>query len=560
MSCFSAGVGNRRGFRYSWVYWLVILACSVPFVSNANLVLFQSSDQHSELPNLENFIRTTSYLRARFQADRQASADQVIYLFNGDLAGASAWTERDQGSFMYYLVSELGQEFPVMLNLGNHEGFDWRNAKGNSTFHRQTAEVIERLRDAQKGDTRLLTANVLPAHDSKNLFGSSRDIATPTGTRIRFVGLILKNLYEVSDYSAAHQPQVFERILDPYEVAKKELEQAAREGIQSIIFFCHDGFHNTVAWVEKLLRWKKTQNGPIQHLRIPVVFAAHDHVPAYTQTKLDNTTFVIDSGTQFAMDMVELDDGAELVSFKHVSVEEQKGYHDFDELTPSERRILQQTAPLYQELKVRNQTVLAQISAFPEIRSDFKKGRTELGTRISNALVQWGRDVLAKEPNPSVLGIVSFYNSSSWRRNVGFEKGPFTRADALSLYPMPGEPSLWLLKGEQIQHLFQTLRTYGEKEQTMYTPQLPSHLREVKERTLEMLNGAGKWEPLQKDGLYVLALDAWLSRNGFLIPEIDTLFKTEKSLSHESYSIHDFLVHYFPAQLTVQGSCLATLR
>jgi len=124
----------------------------------------------------------------------------VLYLFNGDVAGPSSWTVLDQGYFSYEVVAMLAAHYPLVLNMGNHEGLDFVTRNQNQFFLDQVKKFFRKINRLTGGNFRITTANLDLTKKGKGLFKPYQDITMPNGKTLRVVGLVLEDLFKYSTY------------------------------------------------------------------------------------------------------------------------------------------------------------------------------------------------------------------------------------------------------------------------------------------------------------------------------------------------------------------------
>lgn len=514
---------------------LALLLVSVN-LAHADILIFQSSDNHSEYPSIPNYLASTSALAAQFQTQNPQAP--VLHLVNGDLAGVSAWTDIDHGMLSYRLFTELSRQYNVVLNLGNHEAFDYLGETGNSLFKKQIQEYIRRTQKT------LVTANVEPGIDGLSLFKSYHDFSSPTGAKIRVVGLVLSDYFRYSSYSLSAHTQILKRINPILEEAKRQLEKAATEQTDVVIFQCHEAFELVTEMVHDLLEWKKTQP-QLAKVGVPVVFAAHDH--QVQQGKIDDT-FIFDSGSTFEFTQVVLDDNGHVKQAKHFDLKAQKAFAGYSQLSEGETKALKMTQAVIRKIsKLNNKVLETGIVGFSETRTDLKTARHPLGMKLSDMMVDWARDTLAAEKSIAVKDVISFYNSGTYRKVTPISAGDLTLGMLKEMYPLQGEPQLFIMPGARIQQMFKTLREYGVV-QKQFTPQLPSHIKEGKNFEL-LISDKGNWVSLDPTSEYAIALEPWLGTNGFKIADPAWDLLTAKRVEPQIREQLQIFIKYLPRHL-----------
>jgi 2',3'-cyclic-nucleotide 2'-phosphodiesterase (5'-nucleotidase family) len=407
----------------------------------ADILIFQSSDNHSEYGEIPNYVKSTSALARQFQAANPGAP--VLHLVNGDLAGPSQWTNFEKGALNYYVLAQLGRHYPVVLNLGNHEAFDFIGETGNSLFRQQLLRYKKRTGGVVRN------ANVEPGAAGSDLFEPFEDLVSPSGKKIRVVGLVLDQLFSYSTYSTTAPTQIINRVIPMLEEAKAQLRRAAVDGVPTVIFQCHEAFLITQEMLQRLLEWKATQP-ELAGVDVPTVFAAHDHEVHNGKV---GETMLIDSGSIYEYTQVVLDDDGRVKSFEHMSRARQKEFAANNDLLPGEKLAVRATEKVLTAVMKLNAGVIASpIAEFTETRTELKQARQPLGIKLASAMVDWARDVLKAE-GTQVAGVLAMYNSGTYRGTKPVAAGDLTLGQLKQMYPFPGKAVLVLVPGSRAQEM-----------------------------------------------------------------------------------------------------------
>ncbi len=192
--------------------------------------------------------------------------------------------------------------------------------------------------------------------------------------------------------------------------------------------------------------------------------------------------------------------------------------------------------------KGRPDKVLGETKGFAVTKSLMRAGREELGTLIAEVLVQHGMTV--EPPIGSgivVLGDVAFFNSSSFRKDDPTPPGLLTSMTLAEWAPFSNRPvGVFFLSGAELEGLFFSLRHYFAQ-RNLYSPQINASVREVfpnKTATvreigerLQMKSSAGRWDDINRSGIYRVTMDPWLANNDYKLPVWDETLKRSESMN-----------------------------
>lgn len=481
--------------------------------AHGQTLIVEFSDAHSAYDRLPNFLRTVNESIREFRA--QHPQGQAVILVNGDYSGLSAWTN-EEGWLGIKALEHLLRQAPVLFVLGNHDAFDWSdNTRGNELVARQ----LTRLHQV---GVKVLGANIEFGDSTRNLTSEHFDLHA-NGKTLRFAALGLENFFVKSNWVNDPKHPIVNRMLDTDRTLAQTWDRAALEGVNSLVFFQHDGYREVAERVRKLATHRKGRVGP----QLPVVFAAHDHELA--RIKVEGTE-IVDSRSNFDMSTVLLDQDLKFQKSEFYDQARQQEVasraHRADE---GMERFIRSTENLVAKTQRQSGEVLADLGGFDDYKLTLKDGRRPLGTALAESLRAWGQEEAAKL-GKSRLPVVAMYNSSSYRRDDPVRPGSLTRGDVRGFYPFPGEIMMFETTLEEAQKLFADLRQWRLAQDGKYTPQLSENLTEGEALTL-ILKRNGR----AKNTRVLLVLDSWLSRNGYAIESFDIFLKAHAPIAGHAH-------------------------
>lgn len=525
--------------------FLFVLALFLAQVASANIRIYRSSDIHSDYDKTEGYVKTTAALTQEFLA--QDPKGTVVHLVNGDIAGMGDWTYHDRGGTTYKIFGDLAKDHRLIVNLGNHEAFDYRGQAGNDLFKKQVRDLIRIAKKTEKNaNFKITTANLDLTWIGKRLFKPYEDLTSNTGAKLRVVGLVLDDFYKYSAYDPNAKYQAFRNVTSMLDVAKEQILQSRADGIDAVILMFHEEYQLVTQLTAQILEWKKSQPD-LANLKIPVVVAAHDHLMKIVPV---GETTVIDSGSNFQFSMIDLDDNLNLKEVRQFDTKDQAAFMNFSVLTKNEKKAIER-AKKEKHLVLTDlaKIILGKTEGFSDTRVELKQGRRALGTKMAETLRDWAIQELSDQ-NILVKDVVAFWNSGTYRMNKAIPKGHITKLTTFQIYPSPFPSYIYVMKGAQVQRIFEALRRYGSSKNE-FTPQTSANLTESETHQLPMLETGSD---------YALALDSWLGVNGFELPEIEEIFKNSRKIETKEINILDVLEKYLPKHLESEELEVATSK
>ncbi len=541
-------------------FWLLILFAGIGVSwgrSEAHLLILESSDQHSSYDQIARFVREIYQQRRQFL--EKHPKDKVVLVINGDFSGLSEFAI-DDGNFNYEMLTRLAHDFELVVNIGNHEGFDWDGADGNRLFLAQNSKLVREISRVQEKPFFLTNANLPPGPEGTGLVRPFRDIPLAEGKSVRFVGLVLRDFFKRSNYGVGKTPRIFSgKVLDPVETSLAQLRNAQKDGVATVVLTAHDGYTNLSLDLEEIKKRIARESVPLSLL--PVAFAAHDHLRY--QGKVGDTV-LLDAGHGYSFHSVILNNEGEVVEVGHTAGSQ----HAL--LPPAfqnrrEEWIFRESRRLVERSQALHRRVLAQLPApIHETRRTLQAGRCRLGNALADSLVDWAKGELAKKRPGENYTVLAFYNSSSYRGETSIPSGSITGGTIWRAYPFRSIPRVALVRGSDIPQLFRSLRDYRLQTESnplrQYTPQLSSNLVEGEDGELFYKLGPIP-EALNPDQIYAVAMDGWLANNKYGVPKWNELKDRMEWLEHESVLQTEVLARHLPKRLIeISGSSQSCAR
>lgn len=502
------------------------------YCSLAQVLIIQSSDNHSKYQHIEDFVRSTEIIMQDFKMKHPTG--QIVFVFNGDYSGASKYTGQDLGDRGYQLLHRLAQDYPVLFTFGNHEAFDWINQGiADDLFHRQ-------MKQLHANGVTLLVRNAIAKPQTQKLFTKHFDLTMPQGTTLRFSGLTLEELLEKVNSRDKQVKEIYSVRSYQQELRDIIAESETSKGrIKHIVAF-HDSQKHT------LLAMNEAPEKIREH--IPLVFSAHDH-----QVHVDQVgkTTVIDSGSNFEFSTIELDTNGEIRShefFPHLRQQELILEANNGFIPVPSRRYLTAikgfiARPEFNQEKMR-QVKLPRIN---ESKLTLKQGRSLiLGNALADSLQESAKEVQRLKKLNEVAGVIAFFNSSSYRLDSIIPAGILDAGDIRDISPMANKVTVYRLSGKEVQRFYRSYRKFRQLER-VYSPQMSSNLREGERYQLRIFNAKGS-EQINENAKYLVALDHFSATNGYNIPEHEKILTTDKIIAESDQ--FEILKKYFPSKLS----------
>lgn len=513
-------------------------------LARAHALIIHFSDVHSAYDRFPDFIRAITVLRADYL--RRVPDGRTILLINGDFSGASSFS-RDRGNLGYAVLGELASDWEIVMNLGNHEAFDWPGVEGQELFLAQLRGLQARYERVRGQSFAITTANIVPTEISQNLFRTHHDISLSSGVQLRFIGITLRRFYAASGYDTSVSPQTVAQVLPSEETLQSALQRSIDEGVKHHIVMVHEGSRRVANIASSIVDWRdagalnRESRGELQ---LPLFFAAHDHVPA---ARMIGSSRVLDSGFGLQFHSLELDAQAEVVGSPvfyppHLQASLKPRFNRL--ATPAARKALELVERILPPILAENAQIVARTGGFIAEKATLTAGPALLGNALADALGMSAANLLATIDIAALTdseGVITFFNSSSYRLEAPLAPGELTYGNLIGLSPMPdGGIGVYRARGRDIQRLYRAIREARAREDR-FSPQINARTRESTNSNdplgLEYQEDNGQWHRLRRERFYVLVLDPWLSRNGYRIPGVDEFLQRHRNLIPETERI-----------------------
>jgi 2',3'-cyclic-nucleotide 2'-phosphodiesterase (5'-nucleotidase family) len=515
--------------------------------ARAQTMILEFSDSHSAYDRLPEFLHTFQEMREEYL--RREPKGQVVVIVNGDYAGLSQWST-ENGWIGIKALELMARVAPVLYVLGNHDAFDWSSPKDGNKL---AAAQLKRLHQV---GVKILGANVEFDSTTKDLISDHVDFKNSAGKTLRFAGLGLEAFFLKSNWEKDPKHPIVLQMTRSLPVMREVLKRASTDGVDGLVFFQHDG-HQDVGERLRALRLEQKQSGAaINAVKIPLMFAAHDHELVH---KVVEGVEVIDSRSNFDFTVAELDAKLDVKSTIFMDSEAQAKISKqrlartptiaADKATSSIDRFIGMVQKFVEKLRVKSREVVTETGGFDDYKLSLKNGPKPLGTALAESLRAWGQDE-SRKLGLGDIPVMALYNSSSYRVDTPVPSGPLTRGDIKSFYPFVGEVLMFQATAADVQRLFQDLRLWRIRDDGKYTPQISANLKEAKDYLLvDVRTGYPLLQnPQQK---IILVLDSWLSGNRYDISSFREFLATHPPLAGFS---HQKVLENYAAQVMPQFS------
>jgi len=274
--------------------------------AHSEILIIQSSDQHSSYSRWPHFLASVEILSRKFK--NKYPEGQVIIVINGDLSsqikfwskeekqkflnnkGRNLLAEKDKGTLSYELLADLARKHTVLYTFGNHDAFDWQDSQ----------LFLDQMNILKESGVHILAANVKFASNYQHLFQPFIDIQTSHNKTIRFMGFTLPNNSK-NNWAADHNaigPSVILNILNSNQLLKTIRAASKSPKVHSLVLSFHMGFNS----LQKIF-----SNAPPRDIKnIKLIISGHDHIPVAQKMKLKQS-LLIGAGAYFNFSTILLD-------------------------------------------------------------------------------------------------------------------------------------------------------------------------------------------------------------------------------------------------------------
>lgn len=551
-------------------------------------LIISFSDTHSDYPRLRLFLKAVEALATEFR--KKNPSGEVVFVGNGDLFGVSEWTY-EWGWLGVHALARLTQLGKVVINIGNHEGFDFGASLNGNRI------VLNQVRYLHSKGVHVLGANQVFSREFAGLvWGHIEDVQDsprghvdfaagdgPNRRTVRFLGLGLEEFESASSWDSSPQakPRVFLKFLDAADILRQSLSQAKEEGVNSVIPF----YHNDAEVAEESLIPVALPRQKGLRATVPLIIAGHDHLTvveghsspnASSARKIRPEAYLVDSGSAFTFISTTLKAGPQgVVQPKRPVIwneARQKALAQLAAKAPMTSRVSEAIAREIEKVEALHRVEVAQIEPPSEVKSDLRNGPLHLGTVMANALASWGESQLNAqtavdaETYKKVRAVVGLFNTTSFRRETPLNRS-VTQGDIVSIYPFYGDASVRMMTGSDLEKLAQAYREYRFQKYNDFSPHLSSNLRWSHDFSQIMVRderlGQRSYRAIQPFELYVVVLDDWLTSNRMQIDEAKTVLA--KNPPFALHNLRQVYSQYLPSSLertfraaVVSRSCAAS--
>lgn len=530
--------------------------------------LVQYTDAHSSTETIAQQLAAIDHL-GQIYLQRNPGGEFVVHVI-GDFTSINAYSDPNRGWQSYLGLRRLAERgYRVLFTPGNHDAFDWSgNVNGAQLFE-------EQMKALNQWGITVVVGNMTGMNDLLSSFVVPYVELPTLETKTLLFGLALPNFYNKANVDRDLAARVFTGI-ETYEESLARVEQQSLEQqAEKVILAAHDGHIRLAKKVEVLNHmFAEIPEGP----EVILGLAAHDHLVA---SYVHAGALILDGGSHGSFNYVELDQQGEILleTLAHISMEHpwrrllEDGRFEVGQFIENDVTV-QDVLGLpwwreYQELVHRQREVISQVIDQPvglllqeisEHRVHMRVGPTDLGTWFADAMALWAKDQL---PSEASAPIVAMMNSGSYAMESTLPAGVLTEGLLRQMYIFHNEVTLYALDGQTIEVMYLSLREfYSQSDQSRYSPQVNSLLRETETGQLEIQDTQGQWGPLEMDREYYVVLDGRLSehRSGqsYRIPEWLEALRGKEPLA--ALSQQELIVNYVPQVLESQGLLVRALE
>ncbi|MGE4233247.1 MAG: metallophosphoesterase [Bacteriovoracia bacterium] len=502
----------------------LVLFCFGTKPGYAKHLVFLVSDTHAAYENYEAFGAQISKKVTSFRKDNPTG--QVLFVFNGDIGGISTSGELDYGYLDFELITALSKSFDVVTSLGNHEGFDFNDIHPPQEIFLEQANKFTKITGRK-----ILSANLAPVAEAKHLFDPYQDHQWGK-TKLRIVGISLKTFFYESNYQFNSAFRVFENIDPPeyLDTLKTQIQMAANDGIDTVLFFIHDGGKRLESVWREFVDWKNS-DPVLSKIYTPLLGAGHLH----QKVNLDvQKTKIVEAGYEFDFAAITLDDDlkevieVEQFSPKNFSVSPKDSViAELADVVASAGKILSQGDA---ENAIEIAPPLIEILYHPSQKADFRKQK--VGHILATAIQEYAQRELEKDSgkfgSQTVVATLGFYNllSYGWGAKIDrlFEER-ITMGAVKSMLHFKSRIGMKVLKGSDVLATIAALRKYSLSSARPFLTPLFSYNFIERDNEYWVVGANKQLTRVEPEHLYLVAMDHYTYNNGYKIDELDEVYK-----------------------------------
>lgn len=468
--------------------------------------IVQWSDAHSTLATLPQQLKAMDGLAQSFYA-QHPSGEFIVFVI-GDFTSISPYSQVDKGQLSFEALRLLKERgYTVLFTPGNHDALDWGLNFGGELFFQQMQQLYE-------WGIPVLAANLTkvrrPFRDFIHPFYELKTLSAKSA----IMGMTLESFFSKSNLTPESARPLFVDVESYEESLQRHLPGLKEEGFKKLFLGVHEGHERLSQLTKKLSSFK---------VGIPLIMGADDHVvAAYRQ----NQSLITDAGSHGCFNVIDIDRETAQVRTPvlHVAISEESMSRIDKQLfaegnailnTVTDKDILSES--VLQKFKNKVDRFISQVDqrlyrvlgwtrGFDSHKYHMKRGRTDLGSLLSEAHILWARSLMNSWTEP----VIAMVNSSSYRREEPLPSGSLREIDLRGMYPFENKSAVFRLLGKDIESLFFARREeYERQEKGAYSPQLNFDVREKKKKLEVLING--EWLRLKKNTSYLVVIDGYLA-------------------------------------------------
>ncbi len=510
-------------------------------VASAQVRIVQWTDVHSTLSSLSQQLAVMDQMAKSFYS-QHPQGEFIVYVI-GDFTSISPYSQVDKGAQSFEALRLLkNRGYTVLFTPGNHDALDWALNLGGELFFQQ-------MKTLHEWGIPVLAANLTKVRRPfKDFLIPYYELKT-LSVKSALLGLTLESFFAKSNLTRERAQALFKDVQKYEDTLKKMIPKLKAKGFESLVIGAHEGH-------ERLL--KVAEGLDTSMIKIPLMMAADDHLVASYR---HGETLIADAGSHGSFNVIDLskDQASVQTPVTHIAITEESATRVSpqifkDGIVLLNREIVNEQG-FYAELRSfqdqlkrflsqvdrRLQRVLGWTSGHGTHKYHMKRGRTDLGSLLSEAHVLWARTVMNSWSEP----MIAMVNSSSYRREEPLLPGELREIDLRGMYPFENQSAVFRLLGKEIEELFFSRRKdYESKESGAYSPQLNFSVREKAKRLEILING--EWVKIKRNTSYLVVIDGFLAAQ-FKNKTWQKILSQNQPLATKSFQ--DLLVDFLPTAI-----------